>query len=70
MHPANMPAVVLWKWEIRDARRRSGWRLLGWMMCEEDAAAWEKAEGAELRRVEGSREELHDLDGRHRGAAG
>jgi hypothetical protein len=61
-----MPAVVLWKWEIRDARRRSGWRLLSWRMAEEDAAAWEKAEGTELRRVEASREELQDPDGRHR----
>lgn len=48
--------ITVWKWEVKDARRRSGWRLLTWRMTEEDAAAWAVKNG-EVRRVEGSSEE-------------
>ena len=57
--------TVVWKWELRDPTLRSGWRLLSWRMSETDAAAWAKTEGAELRKVEGSREERRDVDGRY-----
>lgn len=48
--------IVCWKWEVKDPKRRSGWRLLRWRMTEEDAAAWAVKNG-EVRRVKGSAEE-------------
>jgi hypothetical protein len=57
------PSVV-YRWEVREAKRRSGWRLLTWMMTEEDAAKWARTNETEVRRVEGSREERRDVDGR------
>ena len=49
--------LVLWLWEMKDPRSSSGWEMLSWRMSEETAAEWAKANGAELRKVEGSREE-------------
>jgi hypothetical protein len=51
------PIAVLWRWEVRDPKRRSGWRLLAWMMTEDSAAVWARANSTEVRRVDGSREE-------------
>jgi hypothetical protein len=56
--------IVRSRWEIRDPKHRSGWRLLNWWMSEEIAAVWAKANDAELRRVE----ERRDVDGRYPGA--
>jgi hypothetical protein len=55
--------VTTWRWELKDARRRSGWRLLGWAMTEEDAARWALTHQAVLRKVEGSREDRTDVSG-------
>jgi len=59
---------VLWQWEVRDRKRRTGWRQLVWMMSEDNAASWARANCAEIRRIEGSREERRDVDARYPGA--
>ena len=51
------PAKSLWHWEVRDRRRRSGWRPLAWMMSEDQAGTWARANCAQVRRLQGSREE-------------
>ena len=61
--------TILWRREVRDEKRRSGWRELTWRMTEDQAAAWARANTTEVRRVEGSREERRDVDGRYPGAA-
>jgi len=62
---ASPRLTVVWKWEVHDPKRRSGWRLLSWRMADQDAVAWAKTEGAEIRKVEGSREERRDVDRRY-----
>ena len=59
--------VAVYRWRIKD--KRSGrWRVLRWMMTEEDAADWARKEGVEIERVEGLREVRTDVDERHRSA--
>lgn len=58
--------VVVYEWQVRD-KVTGRWRNLSWKMDELSAAAWAVREGVEIRPVEGSREERHDLDGRRRG---
>jgi hypothetical protein len=57
--------TVVYRWEVRDGLRKSGWRELAWMMTEDDAGTWSRAHATEIRRVEGSREERRDVDGRY-----
>ena len=66
----QLPCVVVYRWEVRDPKRRTGWRLLTWRMTEDDAAKWAWTNETEVRRVEGSREERRDVDGRSPGGLG
>jgi len=60
--------VVVWRWECPDPKRRTGWRELTWKMTEDHAGTWARANATEVRRIEGSREERRDVDGRYPGA--
>ena len=60
MQSAKLVAVG-WYWEMKVASTGQ-WRQLSWRMTEEDAEAHAKRSGVELRKVEGSREELPNLD--------
>jgi hypothetical protein len=54
--------VIQWKWRARGKLIRE-WRELSWRMTEAEAAAWSKAEGREIKRIEGSAEERTDVRG-------
>ena len=47
----------LWHWEVRDRSRRSGWRQLTWMMSEDQAGTWARANCAQIRRLKSTRED-------------
>ena len=49
--------VVMWRWRLRNAKKRGGWEVLGWAMTEADAAEWARNNQVELQKVPGSRDE-------------
>ena len=55
--------AVAWYWEMKVASTGL-WRQLSWRMTEEDAEAHAKRSGVELRKVEGSRQELQEINER------
>jgi hypothetical protein len=55
--------VIVWRWRLRNAKKRGGWEVLRWAMTEPDAAEWARKNRVELEKVPGSREERHDLYG-------
>ena len=59
---AKEPAV-LWRWRLRNMKKRGGWEVLSWAMTEADAAEWARNNKVELGMVPGSREERQDYYG-------
>lgn len=59
---AKAPAV-LWRWRLRNVKKRGGWEVLSWAMTEADAAEWARNNKVELEKVAGSREERLDYYG-------
>jgi hypothetical protein len=57
---STKPRAVAWCWEMK-VSSTGLWRQLSWRMTEEDAAAHAKRSGVELRKVEGSGQELQDI---------
>jgi hypothetical protein len=56
--------IIVYRWRIRDPKRRSGWRELTWSMTEEEAAKWAATQGVvEYEKVEGSAEKRTPLPG-------
>jgi hypothetical protein len=60
--PDSPKSITVYRWRVFDTRKKR-WRELRWHMTEIDAAAWAKAEGAQLERIEGSAEERHNVRG-------
>ena len=54
--------IILWRWRARGKLDRK-WRELRWSMTEEQAAAWSKAEGRDIEKIDGSAEERVDRRG-------
>lgn len=48
--------VTYWRWRVlrKAPTGRDSWRLLRWMMTEEEGAAWAAKEGKTLEKVPGS----------------
>ncbi len=59
---AKAPAV-LWRWRLRNVKKRGGWEVLSWAMTEADAAEWGRNNKVELEKISGSREERQDFSG-------
>jgi hypothetical protein len=55
-----MQSTKLWYWEMKVASTGL-WRQLSWRMTEKDAEAHAKSSGVELRKVEGSLQELQTV---------
>ena len=60
----NGGMVTVYRWRIKD-KRTGRWRVLRWSMTEQNAIDWARKDGVEIKRVEGSREDRTDVDGRH-----
>ena len=52
--------VVMWRWRLRNVKKRGGWEVLSLAMTEADAAEWGRNNKVELEQVPGSREERQD----------
>ena len=62
------PPTITWRWVAKESRT-GRWKELTWRMTEEDAAQWSAANGhCAMARINGSRQEHTDVDGRHGGA--
>jgi hypothetical protein len=48
--------TITWKWRAR-GKLNPEWRELAWRMTEQEAVAWTKAHGRDIKKIEGSAEE-------------
>jgi len=61
----SKPPVIVYRWVAKDART-DRWKELTWTMTEADAADWSSKNGhCAIARINGTKEERTDVDGRH-----